>query len=89
MSNATAVQGKTAEGGTQAAKIQTPALAWINPMRRMSDGSQVAGCYELRAASDLSLKAGDTLFVAQVKGKDGAYTGSMVVKHHTPRAPKA
>jgi hypothetical protein len=73
----------------QTQKVLTPAIAWINPMRRMSDGSAVAGCYNLVAAQDLTLKAGDTLFVAQVKGKDGGYNGSLVVKKHTPRTPKA
>ena len=78
MSNATVTGGVKAV--TSTVKAMTPALAWINPMLRMRDGSTVKGCYNMRIEQDLTLKAGDTLFVAQVKD-----SGSYVVKTHQPR----
>ena len=55
-------------------KVQTPAIGWINPMRR-SDGTLVKeGAYVMRATEDLMLKAGETLAVFQVKN------GSYVIK---------
>jgi hypothetical protein len=57
---------------------QTPAVGWINPMRRMN-GELVTGCYNLVAKEEISLMPGQSLFVAQTKN------GSYVVKCHRER----
>jgi hypothetical protein len=66
---------KTNTTTTTPAKAQTPAVAWINPMRKF-DGTLVPNCYNLVAREEISLMPGQSLFVAQTKG------GSYVVKVH-------
>ena len=62
------------------ATVQTPAVGWINKMTRF-DGSVVAeGAYVLRATTDLTLKAGDTLAVFQVKGRDSYVVKARIQK---------
>ena len=63
-------------------KVQTPAIGWINPMRR-SDGTLVKdGAYVLRATEDWTLRAGETLAVFQVK--NGSYVIKARVQKNAP-----
>ena len=68
------------KNATTSPKVLTPAIGWINPMRR-GDGTLVAeGAYVLRADVDITLHAGETLAVFQCKGKDAYVIKARVQK---------